>query len=300
MATILTHRHRICAGALAAWVLYAGCTATKGAAGQTPSAAEPNVVFFDDFSGPEIDRAKWNVIITGRTVNNEQQAYVDSNETLTIVTGDEAAGAQNGALLIRGVWKPGFTSPQNRKYDFLSGRMDTQSKFEFAYGTWAARMKLTAGAGLWPAFWALGVGRWPDTGEIDVMENVGEPNWVSVALHGRGYSGNTPLTSRFHFADGNDVTGWHIYSVDWSPDKLVFQVDGQTIYTVTKDMVTKYGAWAYDNPKYVILNLALGGDYPAGVNKTRTPYRGLPEATVQLIKDGKAKVLVDWVRVTSD
>ncbi len=258
------------------------------------AAADPNAVFFDDFSGPQIDRARWNVIVTGRTVNNEQQAYVDANEVLTVVAGEDA----NGVLVIKGVWKPGFTSPEGRTYDFVSGRMDTRGKFEFAYGTWAARMKLPAGAGLWPAFWALGVGRWPDCGEIDIMENVGEPNWVSVALHGRGYSGNTPLASRFPFAEANDVTDWHVYSVDWSPDTLVFEVDGQIIYTVTKDMVTKHGAWAFDNPKFVILNLALGGDYPAGVNKAQIPYRGLPEATVQLIKDGKAKVMVDWVRVT--
>jgi beta-glucanase (GH16 family) len=266
-------------------------------AGKSSPATEPTVVFFDDFSGPEIDRSKWNLRVTGQTVNREQQAYLDSTETLSIVKGEEAAGAENGALLIRGVWKSGFTSPQNRKYDFISGRLDTRGKFEIAYGTWAARMKLPGRPGLWPAFWALGTGRWPNTGEIDIMENVGEADWISVALHGPGYSGNTPLTHRFHFPKDRDITGWHIYSVDWSPDSLVFKVDGEVIYTVTRDMVTRYGAWAYDNPKYVILNLALGGDYPAAVNKATTP-RGLPEATVQFIKDGKAKVLVDWVRVT--
>lgn len=86
--------------------------------------------------------------------------------------------------------------------------------------------------------------------------------------------------------------------MDWSPDSLVFKVDGEVSFTVTKERVTQQGAWAFDNQKYVILNLALGGGYPASVNKATTPYRGLPDATVQLIKDGKAKVLVDWVRVT--
>jgi beta-glucanase (GH16 family) len=279
-------------------ILIGGAAGCWDGSHRTPGAREPNVVFFDDFSGPEIDRAKWNVIVTGRTVNHEQQAYVDSNETLAVVTGEDANGAKNGALLIRGVWKPGFVSPQGDTYDFISGRMETRGKFEFAYGTWAARMKLTAGAGLWPAFWTLGTGRWPDTGEIDIMESVGEPRWISVALHGPGYSGNTPLMSRFSFGKGTDATSWHIYSMDWSVDRVVFRVDGEVIYTATRDVVTRYGPWAYDNPKFMILNLALGGDYPAAVNGAGSPYRGLPEATMQLIRDGRAKVLVDWVRVT--
>jgi beta-glucanase (GH16 family) len=137
--------------------------APPAAASQPAPSAQPTVVFSDDFSGPELDRSKWNVTITGRTVNGEHQAYVDSAETISIVKGDEAAGATNGALRIRGVWKPAFTSPQNRKYDFVSGRIDTRGKFEFAYGTWAARMKLTVMPGLWPAFWALGTGGWPAT-----------------------------------------------------------------------------------------------------------------------------------------
>ena len=150
MLKILTNRNLIFVPALLALVLCGGCASMKpdhsSAAGQTPPATKPTVVFFDDFSGPTIDRSKWNITITGRTVNGELQAYVDSPETLSIVKGKEAAGAKNGALLIQGVWKPGFTSPQNRKYDFISGRMDTRGKFEFAYGTWAARMKLPAGS----------------------------------------------------------------------------------------------------------------------------------------------------------
>jgi beta-glucanase (GH16 family) len=294
MPTILTHRNLVIVAALLAAVLH-----HRPAAGQTPPATEPTVVFFDDFSGPEINRSNWNITITGQTVNREQQAYVDSPETLSIVKGDEAAGAENGALLIRGVWKPGFTSAQNRNYDFISGRIDTRRKFEFAYGTWAARMKLTASPGLWPAFWALGTGRWPDSGEIDIMENIGQSDWISSALHERGnMARHTSQETRFHFPKGEDITGWHIYSVDWSPDSLVFKVDGEASFTVTKERVTQQGAWAFDNPKYIIMNLALGGNYPAAVNNATTPYRGLPEATVQLIKDGKAKVLVDWVRVT--
>jgi beta-glucanase (GH16 family) len=267
---------------------------------KTAQAKQSQVVFFDDFSAPQLDRTKWNVIVSGRTVNNEQQAYVDSAETLSIVHGEEAEGAENGALLIRAVYKPGFTTAQNRKYDFISGRLDTRGKFEFTYGTAAARMKLPAGAGFWPAFWALGNGRWPATGEIDIMEYVGETDWISAALHGPGYFGNTPLIKKATLARDKDAAAWHIYSVDWTPDTLTFKVDDHAYYEVTKPMIEKYGPWAYDNPKHLILNFALGGAYPIKVNHARLPYPGIPEATVQLIKDGKAKVLVDWVRVTKN
>src|SRR4029079_601835 len=112
-----------------------------------------------------------------------------------------------------------------------------------------------------PAWWTLGTGRWPDTGEMDIMENVGDPTWTNVALHGPGYSGNTPLVSRRHFPEGTDITGWHVYSIEWRPDGFVFKVDDDEFYRVPKADVEKYGRWAYDNPKFLILNFALGGQY---------------------------------------
>jgi beta-glucanase (GH16 family) len=143
-------------------------------------------------------------------------------------------------------------------------------------------MKLAAGAGLWPAFWALGDGRWPDTGEIDIMENVGDPAWTSVALHGPGYFGNTPLVMRAPFTGPSTATDWHVYAVDWTPDALVFTVDEREVYRVTRAMVEAHGRWAFDNPKHLILNLALGGNYPAKVN-ARPRHPGLSEAAVRSI-----------------
>ncbi len=265
------------------------------------------MIFFDDFSGTRLDRSKWTVRVTGpdnATVNNEQEAYVDEEgsatpgATLRVVQGDEAAGAA-GALRIAPRAQPGFVSPDGNHYDFVSGRLDTRGKVEFTYGTAAARMKLPAGAGLWPAFWALGTGAWPATGEIDVMENVGDSSWVSAALHGPGYSGNTPIVKRTSFPAGQDVTGWHVYSVDWAPDTLTFRVDDRAVYTVPRAAVEQYGRWAFDNPKFLILNFALGGGYPQAVNGVSTPFPGLPDATVQRIRAGQAVVLVDWVRVTA-
>ena len=258
----------------------------------------PAAIFFDDFSTGQLDRSKWNVIVTGRTVNNEQQAYVDSADTIGVGNGPETSGAENGALIIRARRRPGFKTADGRAFDFISGRLESRSKVEFTYGTAAARIKLTAGAGLWPAFWALGTGRWPATGEMDIMENVGDPTWTNVALHGPGYSGNTPLVSRQHFTRGGDITGWHIYSMDWTTDALVFKVDGAEQYRVTRTMVEQYGQWAYDNPKFLIVNLALGGQYPRSVNKITEPYPGLPQSTVDLIASDQALMVVDWVRVT--
>jgi beta-glucanase (GH16 family) len=262
--------------------------------------AEPEIVFFDDFVGPELDRSKWRVEVTGRTVNNEQQAYVDSPETISIARGDEAEGASNGALVIHARYRPGFMTPQKRKFEFVSGRIDTRGKMDFAFGTAAARIKLAAGSGLWPAFWALGNGKWPDTGEIDIMEYVGEPDWTSVALHGRGYSGETPLVNKVYFPRHKDATAWHSYAVDWTPKGFVFKVDGEIMYRATRPMIEHYGPWAYDNAKYIILNMALGGSYPVKTNGVKSPYPGLPAETVELIKAGKAKMLVDWVRVTKN
>src|SRR6476469_1408802 len=95
-----------------------------------PVPAPDRTVFFDDFSGSEVDRPKWNV------------------------------------LGIRPRFRKGFTTPEGHAFDFVSGRIDTRGKVTFTYGTAAARMKLAAGAGFWPAFWALGDGDWPATGEI--------------------------------------------------------------------------------------------------------------------------------------
>jgi beta-glucanase (GH16 family) len=254
------------------------------------------VVFFDDFSGPGLDRSRWTPVVTGGTVNNEQQAYVDAPDVFTFVKGD-AEGASNGALAIRPRYRQGFTTPEGRRFDFVSGRVETKGKFEFMHGVASARLKLTVGAGLWPAFWILGTGEWPATGEIDVMEHVGEPDWTSVAIHGPQYSGNTPLVARPRMATANGPDYWHVYAVDWSADRMIFSIDYKEVYRATRATIEAYGPWAFDNQKYLILNLALGGDFPRSVNKTEKPYLGLPAATVEAIKQDGPQFLVDWVRV---
>lgn len=290
-------------GSLAAFIAVAALAvaapiAFASGSGKAEQPSDPATLFHDGFDGRALDRAKWTVRAGGAVNNDEQQRYVDTASTLYVSHGAEAAGAKGGVLVIRARWMPGGKGLRGERLDFQSARLDTRGKFAFDHGTAAARMKLPAGAGLWPAFWILGSGDWPATGEIDVMENVGDTDWTSVALHGPGYSGETPLVDRWYFPPGADITGWHVYAVDWRKDALLFTVDGHVVYRATRPMIENYGRWAFDNPKYLILNLALGGAYPRKVNGVRAPYPGLPEATVDRIRRGEARVLVDWVRVT--
>jgi beta-glucanase (GH16 family) len=248
-------------------------------------------VFRDEFDGATLDRSKWRVYL-GPVYNDELQAYVDDTANVRIAHGAAAEGATGGALVLHARRRAEGTAPA-----FTSGRLHGRTTFR--YGTAAARMKLPAGAGLWPAFWLLGEGAWPAHGEIDVMENVGDPSWVSAALHGPGYSGDTPLVRRDTLPASADATGWHVYAVTWTADDVVFRVDDRPVYRVTRAEIARHGPPAVlDSAKYVVVNLAVGGGYPAAVNGVRAPRLGLPDATERAIAAGGARVLVDWVRVT--
>ena len=254
-------------------------------------------VFADEFDGPALDRKKWNVEGDAFWVNNEQQAYVDSPDTITV--SHEVDGAPDGALVLQPRWRPGYQTSKGRKADFVSGRIDSKGRFDFAFGRAEARIRLTDHVGVWPAWWLLGNGEWPETGEIDIMEYVGEKDWTGVAVHGPGYSGDRGPVNRFYFRPGHgDATRWHVYAVDWTPQKMIFTVDGHVAYTVTRPEIEFNHRWAFDNPKYLILNFALGGAYPVKVNNIRAPYDGMPQATVDAIKRGEVAMYVDWVRVS--
>ena len=263
----------------------------------TPSPSAPlALVFAEEFDADALDRTRWNVEGPAFHVNNEQQRYIDSPETIALA---RPVGAEGGALLLRPVWREGFTAPDGARADFVSGRINTSGKFAVTYGKVSARIRMPAGSGLWPAFWLLGYGQWPDSGETDIMEYVGEKGWTSAAMHGPGYSGDTPLVKRQDFPAGEDVTGWHVYSVLRMPDAVAFLVDDREFYRVTRADVERYGHWRFDRPQYIILNFALGGVYPHGVNRVEKPYFGLPQTTVDLIKSGEPAMEVDWVRAWS-
>lgn len=256
------------------------------------------VIFFDDFTSDVLDRTKWNVEVTGHVANNEQQAYVDSPETIYLETGDESA---SGILVIQPRFSQGHKTSQGDVFDLVSGRINTRSKVEFNHANVSARMRIPVGEGLWPAFWLLGAsGQWPECGEIDIMENVGEPDWVSVALHGPGFYGETALVNKKYFAKGHDITQWHVYAVHWLENGIVFEIDGELVYRVTHPMARFFGSWAFDDQKFIILNLALGGTYPFKTNGIQSPYYGISDVTIQAIQNNAVKFMVDWVRVTRD
>lgn len=263
----------------------------------TPISNQSNQIFFDDFSSGQLDRSKWNVRVTGTVVNNEQQAYVDSQETVYVTTIYDESDTGNQVLVLHPRFWQGFKTADGQQFDFISGRIDTREKFDFCYGSASARIKLPIGAGLWPAFWAMGDGQWPENGEIDIMEYVGEPDWVSSAVHGPGYFGEGGLVNKLFFQNAEDATTWHTYTVDWVPEKLVFKVDGAVVYRITRPMIDFFGGWAFDNKKFLILNFAVGGIYPFKTNGIDLPYYGLSEEALNEIKDGRARVLIDWVRV---
>ena len=253
-------------------------------------------IFYDDFTLGELDRTKWTVWETGDVFNKELQAYIDSTETIYI----DSDGSDSGgpALVLQSLVRPGFRTADGQQFDFVSGRIDTRGKFDFTYGRASARMKLPLGVGLWPAFWSLGNDDWPDTGEIDIMEYVGDQGWVSCGVHGPGYSGEAGLVNNHYFQNA-DAAEWHIYTVERRPDDVTFFVDDNLAYRVTRPMAEFFGPWRFDNAKFLILNLAIGGVYPFKTNGVSAPYYGLPGETIKRIEAGEAKVLIDWVEVTA-
>ena len=255
------------------------------------------LIFADEFDAPALDRSKWEVIGPTFWVNEEEQAYIDSEDTIFIASENGSERSGTGSLFLKPHFREGFETPTGRTADFVSGRITSQGKFDFTYGRAVARIRMPDATGVWPAFWLLGNGEWPGTGEIDIMEYVGEPDWIGVALHGPGYSGETPLVNKFFFPDGVDVTSWHTYAVEWTDQQIDFLIDGRVTYRVTRPMVENYGEWTFDNEKYLILNFAMGGAYPYKTNLIEEPYNGIPQETVDAVKAGEVAMLVDWVRV---
>ncbi|MFJ4715876.1 discoidin domain-containing protein [Streptomyces sp. NPDC088785] len=254
--------------------------------------------FFDDFTGAGLDRSKWRVVRTGTEmgpVNGESQAYVDSTDTIR---------TEGGNLVLAAKYCKGCTKAGGGTYDFTSGRIDTHTKLDFTYGRVSARMKLPVGDGFWPAFWLLGSNvddpsvSWPASGETDIMENIGYGDWTSSALHGPGYSADGNIGALQHYPGGSTADQWHTYGVEWTPTEMRFTVDGTVVQRTTRNKLeSTRGQWVFDRNQYLILNLALGGAYPAGWNKVTQPYWGLPQSSVDAIARGGVQAQVDWVRV---
>ncbi|MEU4284225.1 family 16 glycosylhydrolase [Nocardiopsis dassonvillei] len=236
------------------------------------------LVWSDEFNGAAgsaPNPANWN---------HETGAHGWGNNELQNYTSSRANSALdgNGNLVI--------TARREANGGYTSARMTTQNKVEHAYGRIEARIKIPRGQGIWPAFWMLGADfpdtPWPDSGEIDIMENIGrEPHLVHGTLHGPGYSGGNPLTGSYMHPQGwSFADDFHTFAVDWSPGSITWSVDGNAYQTYTP-ADTRGNPWVYDQPFFMILNIAVGGNWP-----------GYPDGTTQFPQ----QMLVDYVRIYSD
>ncbi|MFN2572120.1 MAG: glycoside hydrolase family 16 protein [Gemmatimonadales bacterium] len=168
---------------------------------------------------------------------------------------------------------------------YTSAKITTRDKEWVTPGRVVSRIRLAPGQGLWPAFWMLGrrvatLG-WPDGGEIDIMENHGSDiSTTSSAVHGPGYSGNTPFVHAL--ARGTLGPDFHTFAVEWDSVHIRFFVDDTVHYVVSRTDVRHYGNWVYDQPFYLVLNLAVGGHFD-----------GDPQSDTIF----PATMLVDYVRV---
>ncbi|OLV16094.1 glycoside hydrolase family 16 protein [Deinococcus marmoris] len=150
---------------------------------------------------------------------------------------------------------------------YTSARLTTKNKVTFTNGRIEARIQMPPGAGYWPAFWSLGQnGKWPDGGEIDIMEWLGrEPNTVYGTLHGPGYSGAQGISKNKTLGRAAS-DGYHTFAIIKRPREIVWLLDGVPYHRVTPDDLPADRAWVFGQPFYLLLNLAVGGQWPGPPN----------------------------------
>jgi beta-glucanase (GH16 family) len=226
-------------------------------------------VWSDEFDGPAgaaIDSTKWSYDagdgckagICGWG-NNEKEYYTSTSDNISL--------NGQGQLTIVARTAPAGMTCYYGACRYTSAKVHTHGKMTAAPGRVEARIKLPAGQGLWPAFWMLGnnfpATPWPACGELDIMENKGSnPLNTSSAIHGPGYSGNTPFA---HAASppqtGTFADGFHVFSVEWDANHVVFSVDSAVHYEVSSSQMQRYGNPISNQSYFVILNLAVGGQF---------------------------------------
>lgn len=244
------------------------------------------LAFKDEFNkaaNTPIDTAKWTAEIGGGGWGNEELQYYTNDI-------ENAYHDGRGNLVIKAIK---LAPPLNLNCWYgncqhTSARLVTKGKFEWKYGRFEARMKIPRGQGMWSAFWMLGnnidtVG-WSACGEIDVMENIGrEPFTVHGTIHGPGYSGANAVGAPFNLANNQEFADdFHVYATEWTENKIAFYVDGKLFKTITPQDLPAGKDWVYDHPFFMILNLAVGGN-----------WGGAPDETTVFPQT----MLVDYVRV---
>jgi beta-glucanase (GH16 family) len=234
----------------------------------------------DEFNGSDgspVDPSKWSHDVGGNGWGNQEREYYTD--------GAQNAVQQGGNLVITATtagasqYKCSYGTCQ-----YTSARLLTKMKFAQQYGRIESRIQIPFGQGLWPAFWMLGSNistvPWPGCGEIDIMENIGkEPTMVHGSLHmtGANFSGTFTLPNGGKFSDA-----FHTYAVEWDATAIRFYVDDQLYETRTPANVPNGGKWAFDQSFFILLNVAVGGQWP-----------GNPDTTTTFPQTMK----VDWVRV---
>lgn len=251
--------------------------------------ADWKLVWSDEFSskpGTAPDPTVWGHEVGDGTVNgipgwgnDELEYYTDSTEN--------AATDGQGNLVITTKQADSSLSCYYGPCQYTSARLLTKNRFEVAYGRVEARVKVARGAGLWPAFWMLGTDidqvSWPQTGEIDIMEYVGRlPNEIFGTIHGPGYSGGQSYGKSYDL--GRPVPDdFHTFAVEWQPNKIVWYFDGIAYHQATpSDAFLQGKQWVFNHPFYMLLNVAVGGNFGGAVGAETT----FPQST-----------LVDYVRL---
>lgn len=232
--------------------------------------AKRKLVWEENFNEKEINEKFWNFELGDGCPNscgfgnNERQIYTKINHEI-----------KDGNLVIE-------ARKEGNKY--TSTKITTKGKKEFKYGKIEARAKLPVGQGIWPAFWMLGANidevQWPKSGEIDILEYVGkDPHMIYTTLHTQDSHGNTINTKRTEVL--NIEEGYHVYAIEWDKDKIEFFVDKTLVYTFNPSIKNE-DTWPFDKPFYIILNLAVGGNF------------GGPEVDDAIFPQ---KFYIDYVRV---
>jgi beta-glucanase (GH16 family) len=264
-----------------------------------PAIEGKTLIWQDEFNGTKLDMSKWSYE-TGYYINEDPHSWGWGNAELEHYTDSEQnTFVQDGKLNIRLLNEPkSFPQDPNRYALYSSGKINTKDHFTFQYGRVDIRAKLPTGNGIWPAFWMLPensvYGAWAASGEIDIMEAKGRlPGITSGAIHfGGQWPVNRYIAGDYHFAEGDTYANdYHVYSMIWEEDSIKWYVDGEFFFKTSKEQWYSTAApnnpnAPFDQPFYLIMNLAAGGYFDGGQSPTAA--------------DIPATMQVDYVRVYKD